>query len=200
MRSKIYTKRGDKGYTSLFHNFPIAKNDPLIKSYGKIDTLISFLAFSKALIKKNFKKKSKLSHIVLIIEDIQLICFEAITDLASTKIQEKTKENFDYQPRINQKTIEKVEKYIDELWSELPELRNFVLPGEDPISSSLHIARAICREIEPLLVECEKLYPINPFILPLINRLSDLLFSLALKVELILNNKLSLLKNNKKIY
>jgi len=202
---KIYTKIGDKGSTHLFSGDLVSKSDPLVKSYGKIDTLISFLSFSKSLLLtkiKNLKnKKNKdikiFKKITSIIEDLQIICFEISTDLSSTRLKERQDKT--YKPRVNQETLEKIEKYIDDLWENLPKLRNFILPGQETISSSLHIARSICREIEPILVECQEKYDINPIIMPIINRISDLLFTLALKAELMINKKITLLKDNKKI-
>ncbi|MEN3015151.1 MAG: cob(I)yrinic acid a,c-diamide adenosyltransferase [bacterium] len=191
---KIYTKIGDNGYTKLYSGEKVPKNDPLVKAYGKIDTLISFLGFSKALIKSFIKslKKYKIDHqICEIIENIQLICFKLMTDLAGTNL-----ENIE---RINESDIQKIEEQIDKLWEEIKDLRNFVVPGNDIYSSSLHMARTTCREIEPLLVQAKQKYPINPLVLPMVNRISDLIFCLAVYLEKKINQNLTVIKNNKKI-
>lgn len=186
---KIYTKIGDKGFTKLPNGKDIPKDDILIQSYGKIDTLVSFLGLSKSIIKKHRKLKA-LSNLI---EDIQLMCFKLMTDISHTNIE--LEEN----QRIREEDIKKVEKNIDEIWSYIGSLRNFVIPGQNEVSSSLHVCRAICREIEPLLVKASKEYNINKLALILINRISDLLFSLAVKTDLLINKKLNLIKKNKKI-
>lgn len=189
---KIYTKFGDKGFTKLFSGDIISKNDPLVKSYGKIDTLISFIGFSKALLKSSkYKKNKEINDIIQTLENIQLLCFKLMTDLAGT--------NSKNVQRINEQDIKQIEDIIDSLWQTIPKLQNFIIPGNDPYSSSIHIARTICREIEPLLIESQNNYNINHLALTFINRLSDLLFTIAIKIDLLINKKLTLIKNNKKI-
>ncbi|MCX7759037.1 MAG: cob(I)yrinic acid a,c-diamide adenosyltransferase [bacterium] len=190
---KIYTKIGDKGSTKLYSGETVPKNDPLVMSYGKIDTLISFIGFSKSLI-NSIKRKSiraKLKEIVNELEKLQIICFKIMTDLAGTNM-----ENIE---RIEEKDIEYIESQIDKIWEELPQLKNFIIPGNDPYSSSLHLARSICREVEPILLQTTSKYDINPLILKIVNRISDLLFSISIKIDLLINKNLSIIKNNKKL-
>ncbi|MCS6955773.1 MAG: cob(I)yrinic acid a,c-diamide adenosyltransferase [Candidatus Calescibacterium sp.] len=190
---KIYTKIGDKGSTKLYSGETVPKNDPLVMSYGKIDTLVSFIGFSKSLI-NSIKRKSiraKLKEIVNELEKLQIICFKIMTDLAGTNM-----ENIE---RIEEKDIEYIESQIDKIWEELPQLKNFIIPGNNPYSSSLHLARSICREVEPILLQTTSKYDINPLILKIVNRISDLLFSISIKIDLLINKNLSIIKNNKKL-
>lgn len=203
---KLYTGTGDKGFTFLLTGCKVRKNDPLVKSYGKADTLISFLGCAKALFNKNNKKFKQMRKIL---EEIQLTCFKAITDLASSKIknyQENIKNNnlqenkIEKFEKISEKDIKRIESLIDEIWQTLPPIENFVIPGDNLYSSFLHICRAICRETESLIADANEQYDINPFVLVFFNRLSDLLFSLAVKTDFLINKKLSLIKGNKKIF
>lgn len=191
---KIYTKTGDKGQTKLFSEHCVSKNDPLIKAYGKVDTLVSFLGYSKALLLKSKKKEFK--EIINVVEEIQILCFKTMTDLAATKMNNVE--------RINENDLKKIENTIDKFWERLPKLKNFIIPGSDVYSASLHISRSVCREIEPIILEAIDYYKqqgteVNPLTLTLINRISDLLFTLAVYVEFILNKKLTIIKNNKKL-
>lgn len=191
---KIYTKTGDKGQTKLFSGHCVSKNDPLIKAYGKVDTLVSFLGYSKALLLKSKKKEFK--EIINVVEEIQILCFKTMTDLAATKMNNVE--------RINEDDVKKIENIIDKFWERLPKLKNFIIPGSDVYSASLHISRSVCREIEPTILEAMDYYKqqdteVNPLTLTLINRISDLLFTLAVYVEFILNKKLTIIKNNKKL-
>ncbi|MCS7165065.1 MAG: cob(I)yrinic acid a,c-diamide adenosyltransferase [Candidatus Calescibacterium sp.] len=187
---KIYTKAGDKGFTKLYSGETVSKNDPLVKAYGKIDTLVSFLGFSKSLL-ANKKKNSLFKSIIKDLEDLQITCFKIMTDLSGTNMK-----NIE---RVTEKDIQKIESQIDNIWNNIEPLRNFVIPGHDVYSSSLHIARSVCREIEPILIEASNKYPINPLVIKIINRISDLLFSIAVLVDLSVNKKLSITKNNRKV-
>ncbi|MCS7243313.1 MAG: cob(I)yrinic acid a,c-diamide adenosyltransferase [Candidatus Calescibacterium sp.] len=190
---KIYTKIGDKGSTRLYSGETVPKNDPLVMAYGKIDTLVSFIGFSKSLISSIKRKNSraKIKEIANELEKLQIICFKIMTDLAGTNIQ-----NIE---RIEEKDIEYIESQIDKIWEELPQLKNFIIPGNDPYSASLHLARSICREVEPILLQANSKYNINPLILKIVNRISDLLFSISIKIDLLINKNLSIIKNNKKL-
>ena len=78
--------------------------------------------------------------------------------------------------------IERLENEIDEMTSELPEMRNFILPGGHPEVSYCHIARSVCRRTERLAVALGNEESMNDFILIYLNRLSDFLFTLARKM------------------
>lgn len=211
---KIYTKAGDEGKTFLLSGCRVDKNDPLVVSYGKVDTLVSFLGFAKSSLKKldsNVFNEIVFNEIIDILDEIQVLCFKAMTDIASSpsKTNFKNKTNtkktkakdtgkIKYE-RISLEDIKKIENHIDNLWASMPPLKNFVIPGNDIYSSILHICRSICREAEPFLTTANKKYNLNPFVLIFINRLSDLLFTLAVKIDYLINGKLELIKENKKI-
>ena len=87
-------------------------------------------------------------------------------------------------PRLADSATTHIENDIDRSESELPPLRNFILPGGHPGAAALHLARTICRRAERILVTLEEIDSVNPAIIPYVNRLSDLLFSLARWVNL----------------
>jgi cob(I)alamin adenosyltransferase len=81
--------------------------------------------------------------------------------------------------RANQSQVQQLERWIDELITGIPELRSFVLPGGTELNAALHIARAVCRRAERRILTLSREEEVSPYILQLINRLSDLLFAMA---------------------
>jgi cob(I)alamin adenosyltransferase len=81
--------------------------------------------------------------------------------------------------RIGEKEIIELENNIDKMWGELPELKNFIIPGGSEASAHLHLARAICRRAERALVAFGKTVPLRPELYQYLNRLSDWLFTAA---------------------
>lgn len=162
--SKIYTKTGDKGETSLFDGKRVAKSDPRVESYGNIDELNSYIGLLSTL---NIPKE--------IIDDLLQInrwLFQIGTDLASPL---NSKLEFKIQ-RLGNEPIEFLEQRIDSLTERLPVLKNFILPGGTTESAHFQIARTICRRAERRCVELLQREIINQNILVFLNRLSDYLF------------------------
>jgi cob(I)alamin adenosyltransferase len=165
---KIYTKTGDKGETSLFGGERIWKDNPRIAAYGSVDELNSALGIALSEIQNK--------KIQIVVRDIQNVLFTVGSDLATPF--DKGNKGFVI-PRLEKESIEKLEKTIDELDSQLPELKNFILPGGLKGAAYLHLARTICRRSEREVVTLSKSSEINSHIGVYLNRLSDLLFVLA---------------------
>jgi cob(I)alamin adenosyltransferase len=165
---KIYTKTGDKGETSLFGGKRVSKDDLRIECNGLIDELNSILGVAVNEIKN--------SEIVAVLHKIQNQLFDLAADIA-TPIKQENK-NLKIK-RIDKEYYEFLEKEIDFFDSQLPELKNFILPGGSKGASSLHLARTFCRRAERKVVTLKKSVDIGNDIIIYLNRLSDLFFVLA---------------------
>lgn len=165
---KIYTKTGDEGKTSLFGGKRVWKDDLRLQAYGTIDELNSVLGIASGEIQSEELRE--------IISSIQNDLFTLGSDLA-TPLEIEAK-NFAI-PRVDENFISRLEKFIDSYDNQLPELKNFILPGGTKGASYLHFARTICRRAERETVALGKSVDIGDKIVVYLNRLSDLLFVLA---------------------
>jgi len=162
---KIYTKQGDEGKTSLLGGERVWKDNQRIQAYGTVDELNAILGIVVTELKSEELKKD--------LRSIQSELFTVGADLAtpnnkSVKIV-KVDNNF----------TKRIETLIDKYDEQLPELKNFILPGGSKASAYLHLARTVCRRAEREVVSLIKEVEINPEIEVYLNRLSDLLFVLA---------------------
>ncbi len=162
---KIYTKKGDKGETSLLGGSRIPKDDIQISAYGTVDELNSAISFIPYYINEE--------EIKILIKEIQSQLFLIGSYLA---MSERSKFKL---PEIQEEAIQKLENSIDKMEKELPPLKNFVLPGGHIGNSFAHLARTICRRAERKCVALSKEKNIHPLIVPYLNRLSDWLFVVA---------------------
>tara|TARA_B100000900_G_scaffold297151_1_gene255694 strand:+ start:699 stop:1235 length:537 start_codon:yes stop_codon:yes gene_type:complete len=163
---KIYTKKGDSGHTSLIDGRTVNKHNLSVDTYGTVDELNSFVGLLKDYIKDETLKD--------ILNNIQSKLFSIGSILASGKNQhilEKVK--------IEKKDVEYIESHIDSMNNELPELKNFIIPGGHKISSYSHVCRSICRRAERRISELNKEQSVDPNVLSYINRLSDFFFVLS---------------------
>ena len=162
----MYTRGGDKGETGLFGARRVPKDSPRVEAYGSIDELNSCIGV--ALSACRFKE------ITNSLVQIQKLLFVAGADLATdVDVAERRV------PRISKSDIDRLEKEIDSMQSELPKLTKFILPGGSQLSAQIHLARAVCRRAERMIVAASKVEKINPEMIPFFNRLSTLLFNLA---------------------
>jgi len=163
----LYTRGGDKGETSLYGSSRVPKDSRRVDADGTIDELNSCIGVALAVCKhKEISKPLKV---------IQAELFTAGADLAT----ELTTKGGVRVPRIEKKDTEQLEKMVDELQKKLPRLTSFILPGGSQLSSSLHLARAVCRRAERRVVTLGRAEKINPEMVPYFNRLSTYLFNLA---------------------
>ena len=162
---KEYNKSGDIIHTSLYGGETIAKDSLIVDAYGTIDELNTFVGLARVRIEDK--------DIRDILRDIQETLLTIGSDLATP---------LDKQPlveRISMGKIKELEKIIEKFDKELQPINKFVIPGGSLESAVLHIARAIARRAERRLVTLKKEREINANIPMYINRLSDLLFTLA---------------------
>ena len=162
MAGPIYTRTGDKGKTSLFDGKRVLKSDKKVETYGTIDELNSALGVASAFIKiKSINKE---------IEDIQNDLLEIGSSLAVS--QTLPVDQLSKRP-------EDLENLIDKLTKQLPPLNQFILPGGGKGGSLLHAARTIARRAERRIVDLNKTEEVDEIIIVYLNRLSDLLFTMA---------------------
>lgn len=164
---RIYTGSGDKGETSVLGGKRIKKDDPRVELIGALDELNSHIGVARA-----FSSSRRVDGIL---DDIQHDLFCLGSDVAAP-LDARTNKPV---PRIRDEDVRKLENIIDEVQSELPAVKNFVLPGGSRDASLLHTARTICRRTERSAVALSSAEEINPGIVKYLGRLSDLLYSLA---------------------
>ncbi|ASU33814.1 cob(I)yrinic acid a,c-diamide adenosyltransferase [Mucilaginibacter xinganensis] len=166
---KIYTKTGDKGFTSLIGGTRVAKHHIRIESYGTVDELNSFIGL--------IADQDIASHDKEILKQIQDRLFTIGSSLAADP--EKSRMVI---PDLNLTDIELLEQEMDSMNEQLPELRHFILPGGSSTISYCHIARCVCRRAERITVHLAEESAVDEKVNVYLNRLSDYLFILARKI------------------
>lgn len=166
--TRIYTKGGDKGETSLLGGTRVSKSHERVEAYGNLDELNGFIGL--------IRDQDIDPHYQDILGRIQETLFIAEALVASDP--EKGTAGL---PVLNDEDILLLEKEIDAMTALLPELRNFILPGGHPAVSYCHIARTVCRRAERSLIRLDKIKSLDEIIIRFVNRLSDYLFVLARK-------------------
>ena len=167
---KIYTKTGDGGETSVGGGKRVSKADLKIECYGTIDELNCTLGICRTNCGRNDALVAK------ILLDLQNDLFALGSDLAFGSIKKVGGKDV---PRIGESDIAKLEKWIDEIEEQLEPLANFILPSGSQLAAILHLARAICRRAERLVVKMANEEVVDKNIIVYLNRLSDLLFVMA---------------------
>jgi cob(I)alamin adenosyltransferase len=166
---KIYTKTGDKGQTALIGGKRVAKYHLRIETYGTVDELNSFVGLLRD---QDISQAYK--NVLFKIQE-SLFCLESLV------AADEGSEGYNL-PRVTEDEIEMLEKQIDLMNEELPELTNFILPGGHQASSLAHVCRTVCRRAERLLIKLSEEYEVDFVLVRYLNRLSDYFFVLARKV------------------
>ncbi len=168
---KIYTKRGDKGKTSLIGGERVPKHHVRIDAYGTTDELNSYIGILRSFVKDDLNAG--------VLAEIQDRLFTIGSLLASAP------ESKMIVPDIHYRDIELLETSIDKMNEELPELRTFILPAGSAEIAHCHVARCICRRAERMVVLLDENSPLEPLILQYLNRLSDYLFVLGRQTAMV---------------
>lgn len=163
MKLKIYTKTGDLGQTSLYGGKRVWKNDLCVEAYGSVDELNSLLGLIR-----NQLQQEKLIDFEQVVEEVQKKLFVIGANLSGFS----DSKNNDFQ-------TEGLEKFIDRLEKDLPEIKNFILPGGEHSACLFHLARSVCRRAERRVIELSLQQEIDKGIIIYLNRLSDLFFEMA---------------------
>ncbi len=161
MSSKIYTRTGDSGETSIFGGGRIKKHSVLVDAYGTLDELSSWLGVIRSHAVDDYELNS-------LLKDIQKDIYYIAGKMAGAD-----------EPDISESRVEFLESQIDKYDANLPELKAFIYPSGTKLSTFLHVARAVCRRAErkmSIIYDNEGRFHVE---LKYVNRLSDLLYVLA---------------------
>ena len=165
--TKVYTRTGDDGTTSLGGGRRVPKDSARIEAYGTVDELNSAIGVALA--------HGLDAGIADPLQSIQNDLFHLGADLC---IVEEDKARVPA-PRIEARHVAELERLMDRLSESLPPLENFVLPGGAPGAAALHLARTICRRAERLVISLSRHEAVGPHTISYLNRLSDSLFVMA---------------------
>jgi cob(I)alamin adenosyltransferase len=178
-KSKIYTKKGDEGFTSLATGKRVPKTDPRLEAYGTVDELNSFIA---CLLEEVYDPDD-----VAFLTEIQSELFTLGAYLAS--------ENGKSAVKIDESSVLKIEAEIDKIDSQVPPLKAFVLPGGSKGNAFAHVCRTVCRRAERNIYHLNSEENIDGVALRYVNRLSDYFFILARKQNILENIPEKIWKN-----
>jgi cob(I)alamin adenosyltransferase len=165
--TKVYTRTGDDGTTSLGSGERVPKDSPRIEAYGTVDELNSVIGAAIA--------AGLVPAVLAPLRRIQNELFHLGSDLC---VPEAAKDALPV-PRIEDRHVDALEALMDKLSEALPPLENFVLPGGAPGAAALHVARTVCRRAERCLIALSRLEAVGPHTVIYLNRLSDALFVMA---------------------
>jgi cob(I)alamin adenosyltransferase len=166
---KIYTKTGDAGDTGLFGGGRVPKNHRRVEAYGDVDELNAVLGMARS--------AEQMPRIDEVLVPIQRDLF-AIGALLATPDLDKMQQHLT-KARVDEARVSELERAIDDGDAELEPLRSFIVPGGSQKAAALHVARTVCRRAERRVVELASETQIPPLVVIYLNRLSDLLFTLA---------------------
>jgi cob(I)alamin adenosyltransferase len=158
--TRIYTRGGDAGETSLGDGRRVPKSDPRVAAFGDVDELNSLIGLALAA-----GPPAEMSDVLA---QVQNDLFDLGADVSvPVEVEGRL--------RVTQEQIDRLETLCDRFNEPLPELKSFVLPGGGELAARLHVARAVCRRAERTALAA----PVSPLVRIYLNRLSDLLFILA---------------------
>jgi cob(I)alamin adenosyltransferase len=166
---KIYTKTGDAGQTGLFGGGKVSKDDARVEAYGEVDELNAFIGVARAV--------EVMPRIDEVLVPIQRDLF-SIGALLATPNLEKMHDHLT-KAQIDDERIRGLEHEIDSCDRELEPLKAFILPGGSQKAAALHVARTVCRRAERRVIHLQHSVEIPQIVIIYLNRLSDLLFTLA---------------------
>jgi cob(I)alamin adenosyltransferase len=166
---KIYTRTGDTGGTALFGGGRVGKDHPRVEAYGDVDELNASLGMARCI--------EVMPRIDEVLVPIQRDLF-AIGALLATPDHDKMRDHL-AKARIDEERIAELEQAIDQCDQELEPLRSFIIPGGTPKAAALHVARTVCRRAERRVVHLSQDVELPALVITYLNRLSDLLFTLA---------------------
>lgn len=165
---KTYTRKGDTGETSLVNGERVLKCDPRVETYGSIDELSAFVGVlydTDGLPEEHRRELEKIQNMLFVIES-HFACGDRTT-------QKK------FIPDLGDGDVAFVETCIDNIESQLPPMKQFVIPGGCLTASHCHVCRTVCRRAERLAVRLAQTHETDTTDLRLLNRLSDYFFVLA---------------------
>lgn len=170
--TRIYTRGGDRGQTSLGDGRRVPKHDPRVVAYGTVDEANAVIGLVRL-------HTADLPETDAMLSRIQNDLFDLGADLCTPEAEDPA-----YPPlRILESQVERLEAEIDAMNADLAPLNSFILPGGSPAAAHLHLARTVVRRAERLMTELADMEPVNPAAVKYANRLSDHLFVLSRKLN-----------------
>ena len=165
--TRVYTRTGDDGTTALGAGQRVAKDSRRVEAYGTVDEANSAIGAAMA---------AGLDPVLQVeLRLIQNDLFHVGSDLCVTELDKAARPV----PRVEARHVERLERLIDRLSEDLPPLENFVLPGGSAGAAQLHVARAVCRRAERVVVSLAREETVGDSVIVYLNRLSDALFVMA---------------------
>ena len=170
--TKIYTRTGDKGMTSLVGGIRIKKSSVRLEAYGTVDELCSHIGLLVAMLPDDDDDRPLLIRTQ---SNLFIVGSHLATDQSKTPLPPSG--------QLPEGEVELLEQRIDELLALLPEPQGFILPGGTMAASQCHVCRTVCRRAERCIVALSEDAVVSPEVQQYINRLSDYLFVLAKKLN-----------------
>ncbi len=167
---KVYTRAGDGGETGLFGGQRVRKDSARVAAYGEVDELNAAVGSARAEL-----EEQDLSGWLL---TIQSSLFDLGGELAIPDVEALEGKGKGL-PRVAEAEVEQLERWIDQMETELTPLRQFILPGGTRAAATLHLARTVCRRAERQVIALAAREAVAPLLIRYLNRLSDLLFVMA---------------------
>ncbi len=165
--TKVYTRTGDQGETSLVGGVRIKKSHIRLEAYGTVDELSAHLGMLASMLKAG----EEYDFVIRVQNNLFNVCTHLATDQSQTPLYPSA--------HLADGEIASIEQRIDNLMKQLPERQGFVLPGGVPAACQAHICRTVCRRAERRIAALAEEALIAPEMQQYINRLSDYLFVLA---------------------
>lgn len=165
--TKVYTRTGDKGETSIVGGIRMSKSSQRLEAYGTVDELNSHLGLLVALMSEGDERQ--------MVVRIQKVLFTVCTNLATDQSQTPLYDS----ARLPEGEITLLEQEVDRMMRLLPERQGFILPGGTQAAAQAHVCRTVCRRAERRIVALTEVAEVSPEVQQYINRLSDYLFVLA---------------------
>lgn len=165
--TKIYTRAGDQGMTSLGSGTRVPKDSLRVNAYGTVDELNSVLGVALA--------AGLCEKLTAVLPTIQNELFHLGSDLCFTE-EDKIKYSI---PQIEERHVTALEEIIDEITAVVGPLENFILPGGSLGAAHLQVARTVCRRAERDTITLAREEDVGPYVISYLNRLSDALFVMA---------------------
>lgn len=169
--TKVYTRGGDMGQTSLVGGQRVSKASERLEAYGTVDELSSHLGLLAAMLSDEEER----AMIIRIQQCLFNVCTNLATDQEQTPLYPSA--------FLPEGAIKELEQKVDDIMRLLPERQGFVLPGGTREAAQAHVCRTVCRRAERRIVALSEVAKISPEILQFVNRLSDYLFVLAKKIN-----------------
>jgi cob(I)alamin adenosyltransferase len=171
--TRVYTRTGDKGTTALVGGARVDKDSRRVECYGELDELNAILGLARSLNAQATATPARRQ-----LDDILTRLQNELFDLGS-ELATPPEAEYEGMFKVGADDVKALERVMDECQRDLEPLRSFVLPGGGAVSAVLHHARTVARRAERQIIRLGREEPIGAFVIPYVNRLSDLLFVLS---------------------